>query len=325
VSRLLFYNQSGTASPLRYDGNDLAINAADDNAIAIDKVAYRPGDGAATFANMSGYSKGINGIMVDIAGPHGTITSDDFVFRVGNNNSPSTWTTAPAPTGFSVRAGAGGSGSVRVEFVWANGAIQKKWLEVISLAGDNTGLAQSASLPAGQADAFFFGNAVGDTGLGDLATMASVDVNDELGVRSHYELLFKNIPITNLYDLDRNGAVNVFDELIARNNYTTLLNVVRYLNLSNPPVAPQALPAVVSANGEAAGPERDQQARTAFLADEPQVGAAADISGLPRMLPVAWPFRARSWPGSSAKHFEGNGLDDALIELLASSRSGVRV
>ncbi|HTM52799.1 MAG TPA: proprotein convertase P-domain-containing protein, partial [Pirellulales bacterium] len=39
VSRLLFYNQSGTASPLRYDGNDLAINAADDNAIATDKVA----------------------------------------------------------------------------------------------------------------------------------------------------------------------------------------------------------------------------------------------------------------------------------------------
>jgi hypothetical protein len=323
VSRLLFYNQSGTASPLRYDGNDLAINAADDNAIAIDKVAYRPGNGAAAFANVSSYSKGINGIMVDIAGPHGTITSDDFIFRVGNNNSPSTWTTAPAPTGFSVRAGAGVSGSDRVEFVWANGAIQKKWLEVISLAGADTGLAQSATLPAGQADAFFFGNAVGDTGLGDLATMASVDTTDEVAVRNHYQALFQNIPITNIYDFDRNGTVDTTDEIIARNNYTTLLNVVRYLNLSNPPAAPQASPAVVSGNGDAS--RTDQPARTAFLADEPQVGAAADTSRLPRVLPMAWPSRARSWPGPSGKLFDRTGLDDALVELLASSRFGVRV
>jgi hypothetical protein len=267
----LFYNQSGTASPLRYDGNDLAINSADDGAIATDKVAYRPGDGAATFANVSSYSKGINGIMIDIAGPHGTITASDFIFRVGNNNSPSTWATAPAPTAFSVRAGAGLSGSDRVEFVWANGAIQKKWLEVISLAGANTGLAQSATLPAGQADAFFFGNSVGDTGLGDSATFASVDANDEVGVRSHYEQLFKNIPVTNIYDFDRDGAVNATDELIARNNYTTLSTVVRYLNLSNPPAAPQASPALASANEEPTGlvPPATRVTQLSATNDEP--------------------------------------------------------
>src|SRR6185369_11077082 len=40
VARNLFYNNSGTASPLRYDGANAAINADDDAAIAIDKVAY---------------------------------------------------------------------------------------------------------------------------------------------------------------------------------------------------------------------------------------------------------------------------------------------
>ena len=67
AARQLFYNQSGTST--RYDHNDLAINSFDDLAIATDKTAYLWEDaGAATFANVSSYSKGINGIMVDIAG-----------------------------------------------------------------------------------------------------------------------------------------------------------------------------------------------------------------------------------------------------------------
>jgi hypothetical protein len=43
VARKLFYNQSGTGGgTIRYDGNDPAINSLDDDAIATDKVAYRP-------------------------------------------------------------------------------------------------------------------------------------------------------------------------------------------------------------------------------------------------------------------------------------------
>ncbi|HTM54945.1 MAG TPA: hypothetical protein VL175_13010, partial [Pirellulales bacterium] len=122
-----------------------------------------------------------------------------------------------------------------------------------------------------------------------------------------------------------NGTVDAADELIARNNYTTVLNALRYLNLSNPPAAPQASPAVASANGEVSRTEQDQHTQTALLADEPQVGAAADTSSLPRVLPMALASRARGWPGAGGKHFDGNSLDDALIELLASSRFGIRV
>jgi subtilisin-like proprotein convertase family protein len=255
VGRRLFYNQSGTgpSGTIRYDGNDAAINSRDDFAIASDKVAYLPGSGAATFANVSSYSKGINGIMVDIAGPHGAISLDDFVFRVGNNNTPSSWLPAPAPSGFSVRAGAGSSGSDRVEIIWANGAIQKQWLEVITLAGADTGLAQSATLPAGQADAFFFGNALADSGLFDTATNATVDGNDELAARNNQVSVLTNIPITNPYDYNRDGAVDGNDGLVARNNQTNLSSVTKFLNLTNPPAAPQAGAAASGTPGGTSG------------------------------------------------------------------------
>ena len=60
-SRLIFYNNSS------FDGGNAAANAPDDNAIATDKSALSPGQ-KATFANYTSYPKGINGIIVDIAG-----------------------------------------------------------------------------------------------------------------------------------------------------------------------------------------------------------------------------------------------------------------
>ena len=241
VGRQLFYNESGTSgTTVRYDGNDAAINSLDDNAIAIDKVAYLPGAGAATFANTSSYFKGINGVMIDIAGSHPSITAADFVFRVGNNNTPSSWATAPAPVSVSVRAGAGISGADRVEIIWGNHDIANTWLQVITLANANTGLSEKPGYPAGQADVFFFGNAIGNTGLGDTVVNALVNSIDENGVRSNNQFPFNNIPITNLYDFNRNGGVNSVDESIARLNNTNPTTALKYLNLGNPPLAPQS-------------------------------------------------------------------------------------
>ena len=185
VGRHLFYNQSGTST--RYDGNNLAINASDDAAIATDKTAYLwENPGAATFANISSYTKGINGIMVDISGSHPSISADDFIFRVGNNNSPGLWGTANAPTSVSVRAGAGVGGSDRVEIIW-NGAAApiKQWLNVIVLANADTGLAQKVGYPVGHGDQFFFGNAVGNMGTGDTVANALVTAADEAAIRAN--------------------------------------------------------------------------------------------------------------------------------------------
>ncbi len=66
--------------------------------------AYLPGGGTATLANMTGYDKGINGIMIDLSTgvDHSGLTlanvANNFIFKVGNDNSPAGWSVAPAPT-----------------------------------------------------------------------------------------------------------------------------------------------------------------------------------------------------------------------------------
>ena len=227
VGRNIFYNGS------KFDGFSTAINASDDAAIATDKSAYLPGSGPATFDNITSYTRGINGIMVDMAGTHGSLTADDFTFKistqVGANNTPSTWAAAPAPTAFSVRPGAGVSGSDRVEIVWADGAIANRWLEVIVEGNDaaggsntNTGLAES--------DIFFFGNRIGDAGSGT-PTLAITSATDEIAARNNAGF---GSTITNLYDFDRSGLVNAVDQIAARNNGGLLTKI----NISDPPAAP---------------------------------------------------------------------------------------
>ena len=61
----------------------------------------------ATFANVSGFADGINGIMVDLSAVGSwNINASDFTFTVGLNNSPSKWAAAPTPSTVSVRTGA---------------------------------------------------------------------------------------------------------------------------------------------------------------------------------------------------------------------------
>jgi hypothetical protein len=228
VGRRVFYNQS------KFDGNSSAANSSDDAAIATDKSAYLPGSGAATFANITSYSRGINGIMVDLAGPHGAISAADFVFRmstqVGANNTPSTWAAAPAPVTVTVRDGAGYRGADRLEITWTDGAIANRWLEVISEGNDaGGGFNTNTGLPA--SDIFFFGNRMGDTGSGT-ATLAITSALDELAARGNPGA---GATVTNLFDFDRSGLVNAVDNLIARNNAGTLTKI----NISSPPAAPE--------------------------------------------------------------------------------------
>jgi hypothetical protein len=123
---------------------------------------------------------------------------------------------------------------------WANGAITKQWLEVVVLANANTNLSPLAGYPTGQADVFFFGNALGDSGSGDTSTQANVNATDELAARNNPQSVFNNIPITNLFDYNRDAQVNSTDALVARNNPTSIGNVTRFITVANPPAAPQA-------------------------------------------------------------------------------------
>jgi hypothetical protein len=212
---LVFYNNSA------WDANDPGANSNDDNAIAPDKIALLPG-GVASFANYTSYSRGINGIMVDIAGLAGTPTTDDFLFNVGNDNSPAGWASAPAPSIIAVRPGAGTGGSDRVTIIWPDNAIQKQWLQVTILATANSGLAAP--------DIFYFGNAMGESG--DSPTDAKVTPADELLTRVNERTLLNPAPIDFPYDFDRDKRVGPADELIARVNQTTSLNALNLIDLS---------------------------------------------------------------------------------------------
>ncbi len=201
AGRFIFYNNS------YWDNNNAAIqvtsganNHDDDNdAIATDKSAYLPGSGASTWANITGYDKGINGIMIDLSTgvDHSGLTlanvAANFIFKVGNNSTPSGWAVAPAPNGLSVIPGGGLGGTDRVEITWGTGVngIYGKWLEVGVLPTAQTGLADSGQTidPDGPGvagavavgDVFFFGNAVGGSGDGDTVGAAPTNTADELG------------------------------------------------------------------------------------------------------------------------------------------------
>jgi large repetitive protein len=149
AGRRMFYNNSVR------DGSDPAAGVSDDGAIAADKIALLPG-GASSSANCSNYSRGINGIMVDVAGHPGGPVIGDFSFRVSDPVASGEWIDGPIPT-LTVRAGEGVGGSDRVTLIWADGAIVNQWVEVTVKSDANGG-----GLGLAADDVFYFGNSVGD-------------------------------------------------------------------------------------------------------------------------------------------------------------------
>ena len=219
VGRYVFYNQS------QFDGNSQAAGPADDAAVATNKTALLPGH-TATFDNYTSYSRGLNGLIVDLGGETSTLSASDFIFRVGNDEETSRWTNASAPLTVLTRSRIGGV--TRVEIVWENNAIQNQWLQVTLKggAGSTSGLADD--------DVFYFGSAIGEAG--NSPTSARVNAGDELVARADPTA---SAAITNPYDYNRDGTVNGDDQLIARAHITCFLNELR---LISPPTTAAALP-----------------------------------------------------------------------------------
>ncbi|MBN1764675.1 MAG: right-handed parallel beta-helix repeat-containing protein [Sedimentisphaerales bacterium] len=210
----VFYNNS------RFDGYDPGPDMADEVAIAIDKFPLRPGQ-TATSANYTSYSRGINGIMVDIAFLTGTPSEFDFIFRVGNDDEPAGWAMAPAPAEVSIRPGVIFGGADRITIIWPDNAIQKQWLEVTVLANENTGLMEDYT--------FYFGNAIGDTCNSSDDTF--VNALDTGGVRDHPKNFLNPAAIDDLYDFNRDKSVNALDFGIARDNATNFLNALELISV----------------------------------------------------------------------------------------------
>ena len=122
-----------------YNGSEFD-EESDEFAIAADKQVSLPGQ-TATFANYTSYSKGVNGIMVDLTNFDGIASKDDFTFRIGNTSDTSNWQTAPDPAFVITFPGGGAGGSTRVELIWNDGEITNQWLQVTIKADAVTQLA----------------------------------------------------------------------------------------------------------------------------------------------------------------------------------------
>ena len=243
VARHVFYNNSS------FDGNNPEAGVLDDAAIATDKQALLPG-GTATFANYTSYSKGLNGIIVDIRSlpEHVTqLAASDFAFQAGNTNTPATWAALTTPPIISIRRDVNPDGRDRVTLTWPDAqAVRKQWLRVTVNATGDTGLAAP--------DVFFFGNAVGESG--NSATDAVVNGTDFAGARDNQRGSQNLAPVTWRWDYNRDGLVNGTDLAIARDNTTS---TAAALQLFTPPLA------VGTAAGSGSGP-RTQTVSASTLA-----------------------------------------------------------
>ncbi len=222
----------------KISGNRVVWQGQPSSSLEIFEAVFT-GDGPATEANISSYDAGINGIMIDIDGlaAPGSLSASDFVFKVGNNNTPGSWSTAPAPNGVSVRTGAGVAGSDRVTITWNDGDIAKEWLEVQVLANATTGL---TDIGGGIGDVFFFGSAVGDGGVGNTPTAAPVNATDEIGARNNSHTFGDPATIDDAFDYNRDRFVNATDQIISRSNATNFITQLVKIDVpSGGPFAPE--------------------------------------------------------------------------------------
>jgi len=207
TGRSVFYNNSV------YDGRDPAATDADLVAVAPDKQALRPGQ-TASFANVTSYAKGINGVLVDFAGmPPGLLSADDFTFRIGRTGSPSTWAAAAAPASVVLLPSPTGSDIARYAITWADGAIVNQWLQVTVKSNADTALAAP--------DVFYFGNLIAETG--DSASTLRVNALDLAGTRARLSTPSSR---TGHFDFDRDGRVTALDLAAVRRNLFQALDAI---------------------------------------------------------------------------------------------------
>ncbi len=219
--RHIFYNNSS------FDGDDADAGPSDDAAIATYKTPLLPG-GTGTFANYISHTRGINGIMVDIAGlaDPAAVGDDDFgefTFTYGNDDTPGDWPLAPDPEDIEVRDLGGGVS--RVTIVWADNAIaDRNWLEVTVRGGVTTGLAAD--------DVFYFGGYTGEMS-GDFV----VDFDDLLSVL--WPEMGAGVGVNSPADVNRDGTID-FDDILEPNGWWANIFGWPPLWAISPPVPPPA-------------------------------------------------------------------------------------
>jgi hypothetical protein len=193
TNRKIFYNGSGFESTGGVDG-----------ALDSGKQLLKASTSAqtTTFANVINYSRGINGVVLDVAGlAASSLTVDDFTFRMSpqgasGTQNPSSWVSAPAPTAIDVTATAGQPSRVRLE--WADGVITNRWLQIIVKANANTGLIER--------DVYYLGHALGEVNGVAPYRLTSADLS---GVQGSISTAI--VSITDMRDVNKDRRITSAD------------------------------------------------------------------------------------------------------------------
>lgn len=204
TNRSVFYKGSGFA-------NIGGVNAAMDTSKSL--LASGVTSQATSFSNVVNYSRGINGMVFDVAGLVGsTLSVSDFTFRMGNNSTPNTWATAPTPTLMDVTSGTTTT-PARVRIEWDDNVIQNTWIQVIIHANANTGLNQRV--------VFYLGHALGEVDGTTPYRLSTIDVGS---VRQAVGNTI--VPVNDNRDIDKDRRITTLDVgyLRSRVANTVLLN-----------------------------------------------------------------------------------------------------
>ena len=207
INRQVFYHHS--TSTVFGDGTGNPTGAID-----FSKSPLLPGQ-TIGFANYTNYSKGLNGIVIDVSDQIGTPTATDFQFSTWDGvTSAGFFLTAAAPS-ITVIPGGGAAGSQRVKIEFADNLIRNTWLRVTMLANSSTNLTANA--------VFYFGNAVGDVNEGNSGSPVTVQTNeaDAKAIRRKLSTGIDSAAVTNVYDLNKDGRVNAIDISLAIQNQTS--------------------------------------------------------------------------------------------------------
>ena len=203
IDRRVFYNNAlgfGTSG----DNDSPLVNPI--NAIDPTKQALLPG-ATTTTDHYTNYSRGLNGIVVDLSSPGnlGAISPTSFQFATWSGftiDTPNFVEFTPT-VAVSTFAGGGVGGSDRVKLVFGDRVIENAWLRITVMANSNTGLSTN--------DVFYFGNARFDVTPASSFPSLQVTINvlDTNSVRARNGQ--SPSIVSNMFDVDRSGSVNVLD------------------------------------------------------------------------------------------------------------------
>jgi hypothetical protein len=249
TSSVSFTINANVAIALRglvYNG---ATGSSASTSLATDKTALLPGQ-TSTFANYTNYSRGLNGVVVDVAGLPVATTEVEMLaslqFAEWNGIAVGGFVplSSAAIPAVSILSGSGTGGSTRVRITFPDNTVQNTWLRITVVANANTGLAAN--------DVFYFGNVIGELDFGNTATRLRVNGQDAALILANQSPGANSASVTNKFDLDRNGRVNGQDYAILLANQQAAGIVAPITAPSSRPTAARGSTGAIGSSGSAA-------------------------------------------------------------------------